>query len=70
MHETGEQYLAGRIRVGADDDPNRSKEGNGHCSGSMLEKNKCDRIVSRTRGGGRGCGARLGAKRCANGYRL
>ena len=39
MHEAGEQYLASRIRVGTDDDPNRSKEGNGHCSGGIFEKN-------------------------------
>ena len=48
MHEAGEQYLASRIRVGADDNPNRSKEGNGHCSGGMLEE-RVDWIVSRIR---------------------
>ena len=47
VHETGEQYLASRIRIGADDSSNRSKEGNGHRGGGMLEGR--NRIVLRKR---------------------
>ena len=36
MHERGEEHLASWIRIGADDDPSRSKEGNGHCSGGLF----------------------------------
>jgi hypothetical protein len=31
VHQTGEQYLASRVRICAEDNPNRAKEGNRHC---------------------------------------
>ena len=46
VHERREEYLASGVRIGPDNDPNRSKQGNGHCSGGFLESG--DRIVSRS----------------------
>jgi len=46
VHEIREEHLTSRVRVGTDNDPNHSKEGDGHWGEDILETVATNRIAN------------------------